>query len=138
MVLNLGKKRAVDHDIFMKLEEVGDIAFVDQPLYYYRRHESGISQGTGNGLLAANFGIMAKMKAYKRRVASGFKPNLTAAEYKKLRFTYNQRYAYTFRDKQSAGQILGHNFKALAYNVSYLFSKEFWSSNIYAIRKLSQ
>ncbi|SFS97736.1 glycosyltransferase family 2 protein [Sphingobacterium wenxiniae] len=36
-------KRAVDHDLYCALEGVGPIVFVDEPLYYYRQHEGGIS-----------------------------------------------------------------------------------------------
>src|SRR5690606_15679406 len=36
-------KRAVDHDLYCLLEEVGELIFVDKPLYYYRQHDGGIS-----------------------------------------------------------------------------------------------
>ncbi len=36
-------KRAVDQDLYLKLEEKGDVYFIDQPLYYYRYHNKGIS-----------------------------------------------------------------------------------------------
>lgn len=36
-------KRAVDHDLYLKLEEVGSIVYVDKFLYYYRNHSNGIS-----------------------------------------------------------------------------------------------
>lgn len=36
-------KRAVDQDLYLKLYEVGDTFFLNEVLYYYRIHKSGIS-----------------------------------------------------------------------------------------------
>ncbi|MBC7866485.1 MAG: glycosyltransferase [Gloeobacteraceae cyanobacterium ES-bin-316] len=36
-------KKAVDQDLYYKLEEEGEIHFIDKPLYYYRIHTGGIS-----------------------------------------------------------------------------------------------
>jgi hypothetical protein len=36
-------QKAVDQDLYYLLEEVGEIFFVDTPLYYYRIHKGGIS-----------------------------------------------------------------------------------------------
>jgi len=35
---------AVDQDLYLKLYETGDFKFVKEPLYLYRRHDSGVSQ----------------------------------------------------------------------------------------------
>jgi glycosyltransferase involved in cell wall biosynthesis len=35
--------KAVDKDLYYKLEETGTVLFVDEPLYYYRHHEGSIS-----------------------------------------------------------------------------------------------
>jgi len=35
--------KAVDKDLYYKLEETGPILFVEEPLYYYRHHEGSIS-----------------------------------------------------------------------------------------------
>ncbi len=35
--------KAIDQDLYYLLEEEGDIFFIDQPLYYYRIHQGGIS-----------------------------------------------------------------------------------------------
>lgn len=34
--------KAVDKDLTLKLEEVGDLVFIDKALYYYRRHKEGL------------------------------------------------------------------------------------------------
>ena len=36
-------KKAVDQDLYYKLEEAGDLFYINQPLYYYRLHEGSIS-----------------------------------------------------------------------------------------------
>jgi glycosyltransferase involved in cell wall biosynthesis len=48
-------KRAVDQDLYYKLEEVGDLIYVEQPLYFYRYFRNkgmdGISTGPNSILL---------------------------------------------------------------------------------------
>nr|MBA4167387.1 glycosyltransferase [Chitinophagaceae bacterium] len=41
--IEASNKKAVDKDLYYKLEEAGDILFVDKPLYYYRIHSGSIS-----------------------------------------------------------------------------------------------
>lgn len=36
-------KKAVDQDLYYKLEETGKFVYIDRPLYYYRIHENSIS-----------------------------------------------------------------------------------------------
>ncbi len=120
------QQRAVDHDLLLKLEEVGDIAHVDKPLYLYRRHAMGISQGS-NGLKAANFALLAKMKAYRRRVASNFKPNLTNSEYSALAWLYNTRMAYQYSVQKGFSDAVKYNIQAIAHIPGYVLNKSFWS-----------
>ncbi|RYY18604.1 MAG: glycosyltransferase family 2 protein [Chitinophagaceae bacterium] len=41
--INPNQHRAVDIDLYLKLSEVGEFVFLDQPLYKYRIHKNGIS-----------------------------------------------------------------------------------------------
>ncbi len=41
--LSPDNKKAVDQDLYYKLEEVGGVFFINTPLYYYRIHNQGIS-----------------------------------------------------------------------------------------------
>lgn len=60
--------RAVDHDLYYKLEEVGNVFFVNKPLYYYRQNTSGnISLGEENMLKAHAWDIYSMVNACKRR-----------------------------------------------------------------------
>jgi glycosyltransferase involved in cell wall biosynthesis len=76
-------KKAVDHDIYLKLDEVGDLQYVHEPLYLYRSNPIGISQNQ-NGVKAAQFSLIAVGNAYKRRVGSK-KFNISKKEFLKLR-----------------------------------------------------
>ena len=77
------QKKAVDKDIFYKLSEVTDFKFINTPLYYYREHSRGISQGK-NKLNAKFYNHMARYNAYQRRLNT----NLPNFEYNELKFLY--------------------------------------------------
>jgi glycosyltransferase involved in cell wall biosynthesis len=68
-------ERAVDKDIVYKLEEVAKIGFINEPLYYYRMHQGGISSGN-NSWKARVWDSRAKHNAYKRRAGTAI-PNLS-------------------------------------------------------------
>lgn len=40
--------RAIDHDLYFLLEELGDVVYIDKPLYYYRHHSASISLNENN------------------------------------------------------------------------------------------
>lgn len=59
-------KRAVDQDLYLKLCEVGSVFIFDEPLYYYRFHDKGIS--TNSNMDSAFFWHwVVIMNAAKRR-----------------------------------------------------------------------
>jgi len=120
------QRRAVDHDLLLKLEEVGTIEFVEKPLYLYRRHAMGISQG-GNGLKAANFALLAKMKAYHRRDAAHFEPNYTKSEYNALAWLYYTRVAYQSSVQKDISEAVKYNLQAIVHKPTYILNKSFWS-----------
>lgn len=59
-------KRAVDQDLYYKLEETGALVFVDRPLYRYRAHSGNISLGD-NREKALSWHIVAVCDAIGRR-----------------------------------------------------------------------
>lgn len=61
--------RAVDQDLYLKLEEAGKILFINHALYYYREHLNGISN-FHNTDKAFAWGILAKVDACRRRKIS--------------------------------------------------------------------
>lgn len=87
---DLNQKRAVDKDIIFKLEEKTKLKFINKPLYYYRQHEKGISQGNG-GFEAGIYYYIAKLKAYRRRL------NIDIPNLKKKDLYYDYFKIITFR-----------------------------------------
>lgn len=43
--INPNLSASEDFDLYLKLYEVGELAYIPNPLYFYRLHEQGISQG---------------------------------------------------------------------------------------------
>ena len=64
--IDINFKRAVDQDLYYKLEEVGQLFFIDKPLYLYRVHENGISTND-NAPNALYWHIRAIQSACERR-----------------------------------------------------------------------
>lgn len=58
--------RAVDQDLYYKLEEVGELIFINKPLYYYRVNENSISN-FGNRKKAVSWALVARIDACRRR-----------------------------------------------------------------------
>jgi hypothetical protein len=59
-------KRAVDQDLYLKLEEKGDVVFIPEALYLYRHNTNSISLDT-NEYKAQAWHIYANSNACKRR-----------------------------------------------------------------------
>lgn len=59
-------KSAIDKDISYKMEEVGNLVFIDEVLYYHRKNSEGISQRKNRKTAKQNMKI-AKQEARERR-----------------------------------------------------------------------
>ncbi len=68
-------KKIVDKDIIYKIEEVTKFKFINKPLYYYRHHEGGISQGKNKYPLRV-YHYISKFNTYYRRLNTNL-PNLS-------------------------------------------------------------
>ena len=80
--LDIRMKRAVDQDLYFKLEEKGEHLFLDKPLYNYRLHPEGISQ-SNNVFSAERWHFYAKKKAFNRR-RKGVVGNFTRAQFQEI------------------------------------------------------
>jgi glycosyltransferase involved in cell wall biosynthesis len=58
--------RAVDQDLYLKLEEVGKLVFLNEPLYMYRINKGGISSFENKNKAFA-WNIFARINACRRR-----------------------------------------------------------------------
>ena len=79
-------KRAVDQDLYYKLDETGKFLFVNEPLYYYRRHKNGISTAA-NEIKARYWHLQVKKDTFKRRKSTN-KPNLKRKDLDQLEFSF--------------------------------------------------
>lgn len=66
-------RNALDQDWYYKVEEIGEVDFVEKPLYYYRVSPTGLSQGIKKKYITAKDHHQIRKKAVKRRNISGFK-----------------------------------------------------------------
>ncbi|WDF62876.1 glycosyltransferase family 2 protein [Flavobacterium sp. KACC 22763] len=81
-------KRAVDQDLYYKLEEQGKHLFIDKALYYYRIHENSISANQ-NLYKAQYWHFYAMVKAFERRIKFNHViDNFTVLEIKRLKSNY--------------------------------------------------
>lgn len=118
-------RKALDHDIFLKLDEVGDLVYVDEPLYLYRTNPIGISQ-FGNGILAAQYSLIARYRAYLRRIGTS-KENLTAAEARALLRTWYLREMQRELGAGHQGRARQLAWKGVRSVPGLLAVRSFWS-----------
>ena len=112
--------RAVDHDLYYKLEEVGDVYFIDKPLYYYRQNTANnISLGEGNMLKAHAWDIYAMVNACKRRGISIEENALKYIdEFVKSGVNKGER-----KVRNSSSFILGHTLLHPIYSIRKCFDR---------------
>lgn len=84
--INPNLKRAVDQDLYLKLEEVGSTHFIDLPLYNYRINKNSISANE-NLYKARYWHFTTIVDAYKRRIKKN-DPNLTKKGLKRIQYNY--------------------------------------------------
>lgn len=95
-------KRAVDQDLYYKLEEEGKHVFLDETLYKYRQHVNNISQND-NFRKAKYWHFYAVVNAYKRREKSTQKIDNFSKNYiKKFKSNY---YLGRFDEKKYSGKM---------------------------------
>ena len=77
--INPNFKRAVDQDIYYKMEEVGSVFFIDKPTCFYRVNDQGIS--TQKNISKARYWfVRAKENARQRRLAKPSVMNINEKE----------------------------------------------------------
>lgn len=114
--INPDMKRAVDQDLYYKLEEQGRHVHINEILYRYRIHQNNISLNK-NLYKARHWHFIAKVAAYKRRKKSyPHIPNFSRSQYKRLKSTY---YLYRFKrikDSKREGSKFYFLFKSILVN----------------------
>ena len=74
-------RKAVDRDFYYKMDEMGESVFIDEFLYYYRRHDLGISTGDSEGAKIYNAEVVKD--TYLRRKKNGHPVNMAKTEVRK-------------------------------------------------------
>jgi glycosyltransferase involved in cell wall biosynthesis len=77
-----------DQDMYLKMEEVAQVYFVNQPLYYYRKHENNISWNDKKRLVNAYWTLVVVEDAYRRRKSQHGVSNLNFIQVKRRRLLY--------------------------------------------------
>ncbi len=103
---DIEQQRAIDQDLYFKMEEVGRLQPLNKDLYLYRLNFNGISQ-QGNQSFAHEYNYLAMIKAYNRREKSGFK-NISKKQYEEVLKNYwhikffndYKRNKYNFQNKR--------------------------------------
>ena len=114
-------RRAMDHDLTLRLDEVGRIHYLPEILYYYRNHEGGISQGK-NGAIANQYSTLAHQAAYKRRVE---KP-ISKSAYRYMMHRYHVR-CIELNKSMTNLPMHRHLVWTILYRPHYFFSPRFWT-----------
>lgn len=96
--INVLMTRAVDQDLYYKMEEQGKHLFINKVLYYYRKNENSISANE-NSIKARYWHCYAKMKASERRNKTTV-ANLTKEDQKLIKSKYYY-YKYQKAKKES-------------------------------------
>ena len=80
-------RRAVDLDLYLKLEESGEVVFINTPLYLYRQHARGISQNE-SGIRALQWARFVRLNAHVRRKKNHKAETLSEGVLKTLSYSW--------------------------------------------------
>ncbi len=105
-------KRAVDQDLYYKLEEQGKHIFIDKVLYNYRMHSENISLNH-NAFKAKYWHLIVIKNAYKRRNKSNLKiENITRSQIARLEVIH---FSERIQIARETGNVLQECFFLLKY-----------------------
>ena len=81
---------AEDQDLYFKMEEIAPVFFLNEPLYYYRKHENNMSYSEGKEVRNKYWLMQCIEAAYHRRNKSFSKvPNVTKKDLLANRLDYH-------------------------------------------------
>ena len=107
--------KAVDQDLYYKIEEVGSILFLDEPLYYYRHHKGSISLNT-NFNSAIYWNLVVSNEAHIRRKKGKSRvPNISMKALYTRWLNYHHNFIVEELRKKKRIKAVIHFFKALKY-----------------------
>lgn len=117
-------KRAIDHDLYFKLEETGQSKFIPIPLYYYRHHSNSISIND-NWWKAKYWDFMIMFDTYERRLKNGYKINRNLEDLNRRFDNYYYSVMSYFFNKKKFGKVLSFFCISIKYSNSKSLLKKF-------------
>lgn len=127
--VNSNIKAAVDKDLYYKLEEVGELTFIQEALYLYRKNNQGVSQSL-NSIVASEYSLKVIDDAYKRRQKSGY-PNISLAEIKLKKAIHFHNVSLIYALHGDYRRSLLALYKALKLDPHYKFSQKIKIASFY-------
>ena len=113
---------AEDHDLYLKMEEVAPVFFVNHPLYYYRHHDNNTSWNDGRRASNIRYRHLAFAAAYHRRKTLAT-PNLTRLQYHtECLNTHLQLYHISLKQKRAMSSII-QLLLASPYSYTILYNR---------------
>lgn len=114
---------AEDQDLYLKMEEVAPVLYVDRPLYYYRHHDHNTSWNDQRRATNIHYRHQAIAAAYHRRKSLSI-PNLTSIQYhRECLNTHLQLYNMERKRNHTIKSTI-QLLRALPYSYILLYCKE--------------
>lgn len=105
---------AEDQDMYLKLEEIAPVKYVNKPLYYYRKHANNISWNEKKALLNAEYSLKVNISAYKRRKGTMI-PNLKWIDIQRQKLMYHLKCFTVYKTTQEYAAAFKSYMKAMQY-----------------------
>ncbi|MDR3327820.1 MAG: glycosyltransferase family 2 protein [Prevotellaceae bacterium] len=115
---------AEDQDLYLKMEEIAPVYYIDKPLYYYRKHDHNSSwneQKQHHNLFWYHLAQNAARKRRKQHQTAAV--NFTKKQIDKKNFGYHIQMAKFYRRKGNFLLSLKEYFKALPYCYTFILSR---------------
>ena len=109
---------AEDQDLYLKMEEVAPVCYVDQPMYFYRKHDHNTSWNDQHRVRNAYYRHSVRSAAYHRRRCHGTTPNLSRRQFHKECLSCHLQLRHYYHDK---GNFL-KAFWQIILSVPYLYT----------------
>lgn len=107
---------AEDMDLYLKMEEIAPVFFIDKPLYFYRKHDHNASWDYEKRYRNLHWRHTAEKAAYHRRKTHKTTAiNLTVRQLHKRNFSYFMQMAKFERKQKHFFKSIVNNIKAIPY-----------------------
>ncbi len=103
-----------DQDMYLKMEEVAPVLYVDRPLYYYRHHDHNTSWNDHRRATNIRYRHLAIAAAYRRRKKTSI-PNLTRLQYHRECLSTHLQLRNSYLQNRQLANSLCESIKALPY-----------------------